>query len=171
MLEPPNYTISSKGSITFKTCGRKYTNTLDPAKCQIMNLQKPHYINLHQDITQTPEDHITIDLIGPYNTTSQGNSYDLTVVCKLTSYLMTTSIPDKKTATVAIHLFSDIMLKFGFPRILHSNNGTEFKSKLIEHLIQQLSIKKTYISPYHPQANGKLESLYWSLRIAFDNFQ
>ena len=44
--------------------------------------------------------------------------------------------------TVATHLFSDIMLKFGFPRILHSDNGTEFKSKLIEHLSQQLGIKR-----------------------------
>ena len=44
--------------------------------------------------------------------------------------------------TVATHLFSDIMLKFGFPRILHTDNGTEFKSKLIEHLPQQLGIKK-----------------------------
>ena len=50
------------------------------------------------------------------------------------------------------------MLKFGFPRILHFINGTEFKSKLIEHLTQQLSIKKTYISPCNPQANRKLES-------------
>ena len=48
------------------------------------------------------------------------------------------------------------MLEFGFPKILHSDNGTEFKSKLIEHLSQQLGIKKTYISPCHPQANGKI---------------
>ena len=79
-----------------------------------MNLQKPHYINLHQDIAQTPQDHISIDLIGPYNTTSQGNSYAITMVCNLTGYLMTTPIPDKMTATVAIHLFLEIMFKFGF---------------------------------------------------------
>ena len=40
------------------------------------------------------------------------------------------------------------MLKFGFPRILHSDNGMEFKSKLIEPLSLQLGIKKTYTSPY-----------------------
>ena len=50
------------------------------------------------------------------------------------------------------------MLKCGFPRILHSDNGIECKSKLIENLFQQLGIKKTYVSPSHPQANGKLES-------------
>ena len=108
-----------------------------------MNLQKPHYINLHQDITQTPQDHKSIDLIGPYNITSQGNSCALTAVCNLTGYLMTAPIQDKKTAMVAIHLFSEIMLNFGFPRILHFDNGTEFKSKPIEHLAQQLSVKKT----------------------------
>ena len=31
--------------------------------------------------------------------------------------------------TVVTHLFLDIMLKFGFTRILHFDNGTEFKSK------------------------------------------
>ena len=112
-----------------------------------MNLQKPKYINLHQDITQTPQDHMSINLIGPYNTTSQGNSYPLTVVCNLTGYLMTTPVPHKKKMTVAIHLFSEIMLKFDFPRTLHSDNRTEFKSKCIEHLKQQLGIKKTYTSP------------------------
>ena len=114
-------------------------------KCQMMNLQKPHLINLHQDIAKTPQDHISIDLLGHYNVTSQSNSYALTTVCNLTGYLMTSPIKDKKTTTVVTHLFSDIMLKFGFPRILHSENGSEFKSKLIEHLSQQLGIKKTYI--------------------------
>ena len=34
-------------------------------KCQIMNLQKPHFIDLHQDIVQTLQDHISINLLGP----------------------------------------------------------------------------------------------------------
>ena len=112
-----------------------------------MILQKPNYINLHQEIAQTPQGHISIDLMGPYNTTSQGNAYALTVICNLTGYLMTTPISDKKTSTVAIHLFLEILLKFDFLRILHSDNRTEFKSKLMEQLTQQLGIKKTYIPP------------------------
>ena len=88
-----------------------------------MNLQKPNFINLHQDIAQTQQDHISIYLLGPYNITSQSKSYTPAAVCNLTGYLMTTPIKDKKTTTVATHLFLDIMLKFGFPRILHSDNG------------------------------------------------
>ena len=119
-------------------------------KCQIKNLQEPHFINLHQDIAKTPQDHISIDLLGLYNVTSQGSSYTLTAVCNLNGYLMPLPIKDKKTMTVVSHLFSDIMLKFKFPRILHSHNGTEFKTKLVEHLSQQLGIKR-HISPHHPQ--------------------
>ena len=77
---------------------------------------KPHFINLYQDIGQTPQDHISIDVLGSYNITSQGNFYTLTAVCSLTGYLMTTSIKDKKTMTVLTHLFLDTMLKFGFHR-------------------------------------------------------
>ena len=91
-------------------------------KCQIMNLQKPNFIDLHQDTAQIPQDHLSIDLLGLYNVTLQGNSYALTAVCNLTAYLMTTSVKDKNTGSVASHLFLDMMLKFGFPRILHSDN-------------------------------------------------
>ena len=123
-----------------------------------------------KDIAQTPQDHISIDLLGPYNITSQGNSYTLTAVCNLTGYLMTTPIKDKKMMTVANHLFSDIMLKFGFPRILHSDNGMEFKSKLIENLSQQLGIKRLLF----PLATHKLME-NWNLHIdlsrtVFENF-
>ena len=100
--------------------------------------------------SSNPTNHISIDLIGPYKSTSQGNSYALTTICNLTGYLMTTTIPDQKTATVAIHLFLEIILKFGFPRILQSDNGTEFKCKLTEHLTQQLCIRKHIYAPTPP---------------------
>ena len=132
---------------------------------------KPHFINLHQDIALTLQDHISIDLLGPYNVTSQGNSYALTTVWNLTGYLMTTQIKAKKTMTVVNHLFSDIMLKFGFPRILPLIMGQNFKSRVIEHLSQQLGIKKTYICPHHSQANRKLESHIGLLKTAFEHFQ
>ena len=53
---------------------------------------------------------------------------------------MTIPLKDKKTMAVANHLFLDIMLKFGFPRILHSGSGAEFKSKLMDNLSQQHGI-------------------------------
>ena len=34
-------------------------------KCQIMNLQTPHFIDSPQDTVQIPQDHTSIDLLGP----------------------------------------------------------------------------------------------------------
>ena len=72
-------------------------------KCQIINLQKPHFIDIHQDIAQSPQDHISINLPGSY-IMSQGNSYALTEVYNLTGYLMTTAINDKKITTIVNNL-------------------------------------------------------------------
>ena len=99
-----------------------------------MNLQRPRFIDLHQYITHNPQDYLFIDLLRPYNATSQGNVYALTAVCNLTGYLMTTPIRDKKTMSVTNHLYDGNMLKFGFPRILHLDNDAEFKYKLMENL-------------------------------------
>ena len=68
-----------------------------------MNLQKSDLIDLHQDITQTLQVHISIDILGPYNVTLQGNSYILTAVCSLTGYLMTTPVSDSSKPFIFGH--------------------------------------------------------------------
>ena len=73
---------------------------------------------------------------------------------------MTTPIRDKRTS-VANHLFADIMLKFGFPRKLHSDNGMEFKSKLMEILSQQLGIRKNLHFPLPFTSKWKTRILTW----------
>ena len=95
-----------------------------------MSLQKSRFIDLHWDIAQTSQDHLSIDLLGPYNVTSHGNIYGLTAVFNLTGYLMATPIRDKRTMSAVNHLFADIMLRFGFPRILPSDNGAESNQNL-----------------------------------------
>ena len=86
------------------------------------------YVRLTPRHCTNPQDHLFIDLLVPYNITSQGNLYALTALCNLTGCLMTTPIRDKKVGT---HLFADIMLTFEFPRILHLDNDVVFKYELM----------------------------------------
>ena len=72
---------------------------------------------------------------------------------------MMTPIKDKNTSTVATHLLLDIMLKFGFPRIQHSDNGTEFKVKLIECLSQHVDIKGLIYLYFKLVMSGKMQYL------------
>ena len=48
-------------------------------QCQTTNLQTPHYGQHHLETPQTLIDFISIDLIGPFETTVKGNQYTLTV--------------------------------------------------------------------------------------------
>ena len=103
--------------------------------------------------------------MGPYQTTSQGNAYAHTAICNLTGYLMTTPHTRQKDLNCSHTLiFGKKLLKFSFPRILHSDNGTEFKSKLIEHLTEQVSYQENLYFPHHPQSNRKLELPYIFLK-------
>ena len=74
----------------------------------------------------------------------------------------------QKKATITIHLFSELILKFGFPRNLHSGNGMESMSKRIEHFTHQLSIKKTYISTHIPKPMENWNHHIDSLRLHLD---
>ena len=41
-------------------------------------------------------------------------TYALTAICNLTGYLRMTPIPDKKTSTIAVQLFSEIFLNSAY---------------------------------------------------------
>ena len=46
-----------------------------------------------------------------------------------------------------------------------SDNGTEFKNKLINEVCEQLGVKhKIYSLPYRPQSNGRIESFHYFLK-------
>jgi len=55
--------------------------------------------------------------------------------------------------SVANHLEQDIILKFGAPGILLTDNGVQYRSKLVEELCRKYGIKQWYSYAYYPEAN------------------
>ncbi len=54
-------------------------------------------------------------------------------------------------------LRENVFYKFGYPRELVTDQGSHFTSNMIEELLNHHKIKHRTSTPYHPQANGKVE--------------
>ena len=55
-------------------------------------------------------------------------------------------------------IYEEIFTQFGVPREIVINQGTQFTSKLMKELTTRYGIRHCKSSPYHPQANGQVES-------------
>ena len=59
---------------------------------------------------------------------------------------------------VADFLFEEIFAQYRTPREIVSDGGSQFTSHMIEKVMQKYGVKHRVTTPYHPQANGQVES-------------
>ena len=55
-------------------------------------------------------------------------------------------------------IYEEIFTRFGVPCEIVTDNGAQFVSNSMKELTEQYVIKHCKSSPYHPQANGQVES-------------
>ena len=107
-----------------------------------------------------------MDLIGEFHPpSSKGNRYALTVICTFTGYTFSIRIPNKMAKTVLKAYMDNVYCQFGGSIKILSDNGTEFKNKLMEEVNKELGVEyKIYSPPYRPQSNGSIESFHYFLK-------
>ena len=104
---------------------------------------------------------ICMDLIGPIEpVSSRRNRFCLTIIDMLTGFVMAVPIPDKKAETICNAYRDHLFCTFGGSSRMLTDNGTEFKNKLMDEVCEKLAIKHVYCPVYTPQANGKLEGFH-----------
>ena len=97
---------------------------------------------------------LAMDVAGPYPVTSTGNQYCLMVGCYFSKWLECFPIPDQKATEVARKLVYEIVARYGAFRELHSDQGTNFGSKVVLEVCRLFGIHKTRTTPYHPRSDG-----------------
>ena len=108
---------------------------------------------------------ICMDLVGPISPqTSKGNKYLLTVIDMLTGYTIAVPIVDKRSETVCKAYRDSVYCIFGGSSRILTDNGTEFKSKEMKRICDELEIKQVFSPVYTPQSNGRLEGLHRFLK-------
>ncbi len=64
---------------------------------------------------------------------------------------------DKSAKSIAHALITHLICPFSTPRVLLSDNGTEFRNQLLEEFCKQFGIKQCFTVSYHPATNGLVE--------------
>ncbi|MGL5708809.1 MAG: reverse transcriptase domain-containing protein, partial [Aeromonas sp.] len=127
-------------------------------ECKICNITKPPQKSreLIPIRSTLPHDVWHCDLIGPLETTDNGNKYILTIIDNFSKCAQAFPLTDKKPNHIIDNLKRTI-INWTTPKTIISDNGCEFKNASIANFAQENNIKWKYSSPYHPQTNGVVE--------------
>lgn len=104
-----------------------------------------------------PWDHVQMDcMVGLPASDPAGYTAVLVLVDVCTGFVLLRPMigtTAEQVAPALWQLFND----FGFPKVLQSDNGPEFTSKVIQEMMRISGIDHRRITPYQPRTDGKVE--------------
>lgn len=120
-------------------------------------------------VMEEPFAHIQVDCVGPLPRTKSGNQYLLTIMCMATRY--PEAIPLRKiTAPTVVKALIKFFSTFGLPRIVQTDQGTNFLSGIFEQVLQLLSISHHVSSAFHPESQGVLERWHQTVKAVLRKY-
>ncbi|KAL7841410.1 hypothetical protein SRHO_G00251010 [Serrasalmus rhombeus] len=81
----------------------------------------------------------------------------LMVTDHFSRYVQAYPTKDQRAVTVAKVLVEKFFVHYGLPARIHSDQGRDFESRLIQELPRTLGIRKSRTTPYHPQGDPQPE--------------
>uniref|UniRef100_A0A3B1J3T9 Gypsy retrotransposon integrase-like protein 1 n=1 Tax=Astyanax mexicanus TaxID=7994 RepID=A0A3B1J3T9_ASTMX len=116
-----------------------------------------------------PFERVLIDCVGPLPKSKLGNEFLLTIMC--TSTRFPEAIPLRKiTAPVILRALVKFFSTFGLPKIIQTDQGTNFMSKIFGQVMRTLNVQHVVSSPFRPESQGALERFHQSLKSALRKF-
>ena len=89
---------------------------------------------------------------------SQGSKYLLLIGDQFSKFYEAAALSNQEAKTVTRAFVKHWIVRFGCPVNLHSDQGTNFMSKLFRSLCSELVIQRTSTTSYHPQGNAMIEN-------------
>ena len=137
-----------------KTCiGCQRASRKDRAKAPLQPLQ----------VESEPFSKVAFDLVGPLPRSTSGFRYVLTMMDLYSKF--PAAIPLKRVDNDSvIEAMLEVFASYGLPKVLLTDQGSVFTSKLTKAMCKQFGIDKIRTSPYHPQSDGALERWHACLK-------
>lgn len=112
---------------------------------------------------EEPFSRVLVDCVGPLPKTKNGNQFMLTIMCLSTRF--PEAIPLRKiTAKSVVKALVKFFTTFGIPKVVQSDQGSNFMSKVFQQVLQQMGITHCPSSAYHPESQGALERFHSTLK-------
>ena len=102
-------------------------------------------------------DRLAMDILDVCDPTPEGFRYILVIADYFSKWTEAFPMKNKCADTVADILVEIIILRFGMPLVIHSDQGREFENGLMKSLCALLGCTKTRTAPYHPESDGMIE--------------
>lgn len=110
------------------------------------------------DLASAPNEVIGMDFLGPINPTSlEGNNYVLVMTDYFTKWVEVAALTDTTALTTCKVLMDKIVYRHGPPKIIITDQGTNFTAELFRELAKALGVNHRTTTAYHPQTNGHTE--------------
>lgn len=85
--------------------------------------------------------------------TPRGNQWILIVEDLCSRWTELFHLREASAENCALLLLTEVFLRYGIPRRVHSDNGSQFISSMMQKLTYCLKIEQTFTPVYHPVAN------------------
>ena len=95
--------------------------------------------------------------MGALPTTSTGNKYILVVTDLFSKWTEAFPLDSTDSANLATIIVNEVICQYRVSTVLPSDQCANLTSKLVSLLCEQLGIKQTQTTAYHPQGNGQVE--------------
>jgi hypothetical protein len=125
---------------------------------------------LQQKRVGEPLERMACDVKGPLVVSDRGNEVILVITDYFTKWTEAYALPNQKAETVAQAIVENFCVRFGMPRVLHSDLGTNFESKLFAEMCRLLGVRKTHTTSYRPQSNGQVERFNRTMAAMLQSF-
>ena len=105
-----------------------------------------------------PFQRVAADILGPF-VEDQNNAckYIIVFIDFMTKYVILQALPDIKSDTCANVFIEKVLCVHGPVSSLHTDNGSNFISKLFQDMCRVVNVKKTFSSSLNSEGNGLVE--------------
>ena len=123
--------------------------------CQASKQPSPQKAPLINLPVGKPWEMIAVDIL-PVPLSSQNNKYLLVIQDYFTKWVEAVPLPDQTAKRITRELVQ-VFAKYGLPSTLHSDQGRNFESSMLQQTLDAFGIRKSRTTAYHPEGDGMVE--------------